>query len=213
MSNGRKSDDLRPTDHGASGGGVGWPDPPPPRRLPPVSHEDASDEVAGLLDTLRFGSQPVGNIFATLAHHPKLLKRWTDFGGTLLFGGELPGRDRELLILRTGWTCRAHYEWAHHVRIARAVGISDEEIARSKAGPSADGWDERDQLLLAAADELHESYRISDATWAGLSALYNPAQLVEICMVVGQYHLVAYTLNSLGVQLEDEYVSPEIGGD
>ncbi|OWY58966.1 carboxymuconolactone decarboxylase, partial [cyanobacterium TDX16] len=31
---------------------------------------------------------------------------------------------------------------------------------------------------------------------------YSEAQLIEICMVVGQYHLVAFTLNSLGVERE-----------
>jgi hypothetical protein len=35
-----------------------------------------------------------------------------------------------------------------------------------------------------------------------LAEHFTPAQLVEIPMVVGQYHLVAFTLNSLGVQLD-----------
>ena len=32
----------------------------------------------------------------------------------------------------------------------------------------------------------------------------DPAQLIELCMVVGQYHLVAFTLNSLGVEGEGD---------
>ena len=70
------------------------------------------------------------NIFATLARHPRLFKRWSAFGGTLLYRGTLPERERELLILRTGYLCRAHYEWGQHVDIARAAGLIDEEIAR-----------------------------------------------------------------------------------
>ena len=62
------------------------------------------------------------NIFGTLAHHPKLLKRWLVFGNHVLAKSTLPARDRELLILRTGWRCRAPYEWAQHVLIGRAVG-------------------------------------------------------------------------------------------
>jgi hypothetical protein len=51
-------------------------------------------------------------------------------------------------------------------------------------------------------DELHAGARISDATWAGLGRHLNEKQLIELPMLVGQYHLVAFTLNSLGVQPE-----------
>ena len=59
------------------------------------------------------------NIFTTLVRHPGLFRKWLPFGGKLL-AGKLPPRDRELLILRTGWNTRADYEWHQHVRIARA---------------------------------------------------------------------------------------------
>ena len=41
-----------------------------------------------------------------------------------------------------------------------------------------------------------------DATWAALAEVYDIPQLIEVPMLVGQYHLVAMTLNSLGVQLD-----------
>src|SRR3546814_11705462 len=70
------------------------------------------------------------------------------------------------------------------------------------ACPEAEGWSREDASLLRAADELHADSRIGDATWAALAERYDEAQLIELCMVVGQYHLVAFTLNSLGVQAE-----------
>ncbi|MBV8959222.1 MAG: carboxymuconolactone decarboxylase family protein, partial [Actinobacteria bacterium] len=84
----------------------------------------------------------------------------------------------------------------------KLTGLTDEEIARIKLGPDADGWSDLDRTLLRAADELHEEASISDATWSELSAVYDDKQLTEIPMVVGHYHLVAFTLNSLGVQRE-----------
>lgn len=191
--------------------GGGWPHPLPERRIAPLPREDRSAEAEEVLRPLRASfagpdedpdSRPDANIFATLARHPRLLKRWAAFGGTLLFQGELPERDRELLILRTAWNCRAHYEWGHHVPWARRVGVTEDEVRAVGEGPGATAWSEDDALLLRAADELHEHSRIGDATWAGLVARYTPAQVVELCMVVGQYHLVAFALNSLGVQLE-----------
>ena len=58
--------------------------------------------------------------------------------------------------------------------------------------------------LLRAADELHADSRIGDATWAELAGRYDEQQLIEVCMVVGQYHLVAFTLNTLGVEPETD---------
>jgi alkylhydroperoxidase family enzyme len=144
------------------------------------------------------------NIFSTLARHPKLFKRWSAFGGTLLYGGVLPARERELLILRTGYLCRAPYEWGQHVVIGRAAGLTDEEIARVAAGPDADGWSTEEATLIRAADELHADSSIGDATWAALAEQWDEQQLIEVCMVVGQYHLVAYMLNSLGVEPESD---------
>jgi alkylhydroperoxidase family enzyme len=170
-------------------------------RIPPLPADGREPRTQQILDSLVQADGQELNIFTTLARHPRLLKRWAAFGGVLLTGS-LPARERELLILRTGWHCRAAYEWGQHVAIARAAGLTDEEIERVAAGPRAPGWGDEDALVLQAADELHADAVISDATWAALAAQWSDEQLIELCMVVGQYHLVAFTLNSLGVEGE-----------
>ena len=168
-----------------------------PLRVPPLPADERDERTAELL-----GSLGDLAIFSTLAHHPRLLKRWSQFGGVLLYGGELPARARELLILRTAWNCEADYEWGQHVRIGLDAGLTRDEI-EAVVGPVDDGgWSEADAALLHAADELHRDAHIGDATWGALAATWSVPQLIELCMVVGQYHLVAFTLNSLGVQRE-----------
>lgn len=177
-----------------------------PLRVAPLGPDDRDERTTELLSSLRVpgGDGRDLNIFATLAHHPRLLRRWSQFGGVLLFGGELPERERELLILRTAWHCQADYEWGQHVRIALAAGVTPDEItAISAGGPDDPGWSDEDAAVLRAADELHADAHVSDETWAALGQRWTTAQLIELCMVVGQYHLVAFTLNSLGVQRED----------
>jgi 4-carboxymuconolactone decarboxylase len=173
-------------------------------RIPPLPAEGRAPEVEELLSGYRRPDGSELHIFTTLARHPRLLKRWGAFGGTLLYRGRLSARDRELLILRTGYLTRARYEWGQHVEIGRAAGLGDDEIARVAAGPAAEGWSVDDATLLRAADELHADARIGDATWAALAERYDEQQLIEVCMTVGQYHLVAFTLNSLGVEPESD---------
>jgi alkylhydroperoxidase family enzyme len=140
------------------------------------------------------------NIHATLAHHPKLLKRWTVFGNHVLFKSTLPAREREILILRIGWLCGSEYEWGQHVEIGRRSGLGDEEITWIAEGPEAPGWTETDALLLRATDELHADAFISDSTWKALSERWNTQQLIDLVFTVGQYNLVSMALNTLGVQ-------------
>ncbi len=190
------------------GGGPVRPSAP---RIPPLAEAEQDDQARELLS--QTGGPTVGatNIFATFVRHPGLFRRWLPFGGKLM-AGKLPARDRELLILRTGWNCRSDYEWAQHVRIAQAVGVTDDEIERIRAGADLDGWSEHDALLMRAADELHVDACLSDATWASLAERYDEPQMIELPMLVGHYHLVAFTLNSLGVQVEAEVTAGNAEG-
>src|SRR5690606_38199303 len=89
-----------------------------------------------------------------------------------------------------------------HVRIARRAGLTDEEIERVKQGPDAAGWSADDALLLRAADELHRDACLSDATWEALAHRYDERRMIEVPMLVGHYHMVAYPQCSLGAQGE-----------
>jgi 4-carboxymuconolactone decarboxylase len=170
-------------------------------RIPPVPHEERTGQIRQLLDEAVAGAAADANIFTTFVRAPGLFRRWLPFGGKLL-KGKLPARDRELLILRTGWNCGAEYEWAQHARLALSCDLSVAEIDLVAQGPDAQGWVDFEASLLRAADELHSDSMISDATWAELAERYDAEQLIEVPMLVGHYHLVAMTLNTLGVQLD-----------
>ncbi|MBW2291425.1 MAG: carboxymuconolactone decarboxylase family protein [Deltaproteobacteria bacterium] len=166
-------------------------------RLQPLTDDQLDPETKE-----RMGGH-ILNIFRTLAHHPKLLKRWLVFGNHILSKSSLTPRDREIAILRVGWLCQAGYEWGQHVPIGKDAGLSDEEIDRITRGPDADGWSAAESALLRAADELHEDSFITDATWASLNEHYTTQQLMDLVFTVGQYHTVSMALNTFGVQLEE----------
>jgi AhpD family alkylhydroperoxidase len=142
------------------------------------------------------------NVFTTLGRHRGLFRRWLIFASALMPGGKLPRDETELLILRVAHNTGSDYEWSHHERIGRAAGLTPEEIARVRQGSDAEGWSPRRALLLRAADELHADSQIGDELWAELEGSYEPRLLIEICMLVGHYEMLAMTLNSLRVQPE-----------
>ncbi len=175
-------------------------------RIPPLPESEFSEKLQPILEVRPPGLDgrlADNNIFPTLAHHEVLFRAWLPFGNALLSRGVLDPRERELLILRTGYNCRSAYEWGQHVRISEAVGIEREEIIRVAAGPDADGFSATDRALLRAADELHARAKISDDTWAELAEIYDERGLIEIAMLVGHYHMVAFALNSLEVELDE----------
>jgi AhpD family alkylhydroperoxidase len=154
--------------------------------------------LARLIGAATGGGAP--NIFTTLGRHRRLFRRWLRFAGALMSGGKLPRRDTELLILRVAHNTGCDYEWAHHERLGAAAGLSAEQIARVRDGPRADGWSEREALLLRAADELHADRAISSSVWEELRPLLSDEELIELCLLVGHYEMLAMTLNSLRVQ-------------
>jgi len=145
----------------------------------------------------------VVNIFRVLMQHPKLARSWSRFAGYILSADQtLPAREREILILRIGWLNQAQYEWEQHVRIGKSAGLSDDEVDRISKGPKQ-GWDRHDAALIQAADDLFENSVVSDDTWKTLSERYNTEQMMDAVFTIGQYNLVSWALNSLGVPLDD----------
>jgi 4-carboxymuconolactone decarboxylase len=169
-------------------------------RIPPLSIEEQGEfdwgALAGHVDL------PVQNILATLARHPRVLTGYKSFVGPLGQSGNLPPRDRELLVLRTAWRCQAEYEWGRHIRWAHRSGLTDVEIDRLKLSGLSPDWEPFDAILVRAADELHDDACIGDETWSVLATRYDESQLIEVPMVVGAYHVGAFASNSLGIGME-----------
>jgi alkylhydroperoxidase family enzyme len=171
-------------------------------RLDPVPEAERTDEMKKLLSDFGGTGGSAANLRGTLIRHPGLFRKWWPFTGKLL-AGKLPARDRELLILRTAWRCRSGYEWGQHVILGKAAGISPEDLELVTRGPDASDCDPYDAVLLRAVDELHDGACLANQTWLALAERYDERQLIEVPILVGQYHLLAFTLNSLGVQRED----------
>lgn len=175
-----------------------------PPRLSPLAPPYDADVARTLERMVPPGMEPI-RLFRTIAHHPQLLDRFRSTGSTLLAHGTLEPRDREIVIHRTTARCGAGYEWGVHAALfAPAVGLTDEQLEATARGSADDpALSDQDRLLVRLADELHDTSTVSDELWAAMAERWRADQLVELIALAGNYHLVSFLANALGVEPEE----------
>lgn len=139
-------------------------------------------------------------VFLTLGRHRRLFWGWLLFAGALMPGGRLPRRETELVILRVATLERSDYELAQHRRLGRRAGLSTSQVDRVAAGPEADGWSDRERLLLSVTDALHARGDLDDVEWQSLRAQLDERETIELVLLVGHYTMLATALRTLRVQ-------------
>jgi 4-carboxymuconolactone decarboxylase len=177
-----------------------------PPRITPLAPEEMSPDATKMVAELRRvvglpPDAPVPEFTATCLKHPRLFREHTNLA-LVVMKGEIPDRDRELVVLRVGWLLQAPFEWTEHVKIGkRLADFTTEEIERVTIGSSAPGWSERDRAVLKATEELLADAMISDETWDALSRYFDEKQLLELPILVGQYVGVGFLQNSIRARL------------
>jgi len=142
---------------------------------------------------------PDAHLFSTLGRQRRLFRAWLLFAARLMPGGSLRRRDTELVILRVAHLRRCRYELEHHTRIARRVGLDAATVERVGVGPTADGWSPREHALLCAVDALLIKRDIDDDSWQLIGTHLREPQLVELCLLVGHYDMLALTAAALRI--------------
>ena len=144
------------------------------------------------------------NVFRVLLHSPKVAKAVSDLLLAQLFGDNFDRRQRELVIMRTGWATGCDYEWTQHWRVAEALGIDGESVVAVRDWEGADSLSAADRAVLAATDETIDSGRISDATWAACCAhLPSEAERIELVLAISNWRLFSEMFQSLRIPLEE----------
>ena len=182
-------------------------------RIAPVALEGCTQEQREIVEPMK-ARGPILNIFRTLLNHPAAARAFLGWGGYILSRkSTLPPREREIVILRTGFLCRCGYEWTQHAPIGRRAGLTDDEIARIKLGADAPGWSKADAALLRATDDLHREQFITEPVWEELARHFQERQRMDMVFTAGQYTQISMLLNSFGVQLDEgQVLDPDLRG-
>lgn len=146
---------------------------------------------------------PEMHLFTTLGHRRLLFWAWAFYGARLL-RGRLAAADTELVILRVAHLRGSEYELQHHRKMGRRRGLNDDTQAMIFAWPNAaEGLTDRQRALLSATDEFINDRSISPAVWEQLSSHLDRRQLIEFCMLAGQYDGLAATMAALDIPLDN----------
>jgi 4-carboxymuconolactone decarboxylase len=144
------------------------------------------------------------HLFATLGQHKRLFLSMMPYSA-LLLRGRLPQVDTELVILRVAHLRGSEYELQHHRWMGRRRGLDDQTQALIFAWPNAtaNALTDRQQTLLSATDEFILTRAISPEVWRRLSSHLDRRQIIEFCLLAGQYDCLAATMSALQIPLDN----------
>jgi len=144
------------------------------------------------------------SVFRILLRQPKLAKRINDLLMTLLIGGDLDARLRELIIMRIGWATGSVYEWTQHWRVALQLGVPESDVLAVRDWREHSNWSDVDRAILQATDETLEDGAVSPETWAECAKhLPTETEQLELLGAIGTWRMISQILRSLEVPLED----------
>jgi AhpD family alkylhydroperoxidase len=145
---------------------------------------------------------PRFHLFDVLGQHKLLFLAWLPLSSILLYFGRLSRTDAELVVLRVAHLRDCEYELQQHRRVARSRGLDADLQAKIFEGPDAEGLTDRQRAVITATDEFVITRSMSPETWAALSGHFDRRQLIEFCMLAGQYDTLAATMATLKIPLD-----------
>jgi 4-carboxymuconolactone decarboxylase len=156
-----------------------------PRATGPFSIVDPAGRLAGP--------------FNALLHAPTIGSAVEQLGAALRFGGSLDARTRELVICSVAAHWDSAYERYAHERVAREVGVTDDELAAVRDRRIPNGLGGGEQVALELAGALLRERAVPQELYDAAADRHGPSGVVEICTVVGYYQLLAGLLAAADV--------------
>jgi alkylhydroperoxidase family enzyme len=178
-----------------------------PRRIPPLRRRELRLRQRGFLALIRVlaGETYDYTCFRVTARLPgKVMPLHTMFFTQLLQHGRIPGADSERIVIRVAWRAGGQYEYAHHTRMALALGVSKSEI-ETLTHDTDDNWSPRIRAFMTAVDELISTGNLSPVTFDELHRHLDQDQILEFATLVGHYVMATMMLSVAGCPIEPAF--------
>ena len=182
-------------------------DPESGCRLPLPKRDELDDTGKRLYDIV---TDPKGGTIRGLRgpggiqlHSPAFAELARPINHYLRHEAGLGARVRELAILTTARECDSQFEWAAHEGEALRAGIAPAIIDVIKHRKSTQGLSEIDAAIIEFGRQAVGQHKVTSAAFARLKALFEPAKLVDLVMLMGNYAGTAVLLAAFDMQVAD----------
>jgi 4-carboxymuconolactone decarboxylase len=147
------------------------------------------------------------NIFHKLVHSPAIFRAVAETTAMTLGELALDPVLRELAICTVARLTGATYPHHRHMEVAKRVGIDAAKLLALPVYKEHPAFSAQERVVMAAAEELTERFRISPELKAQLAEFLNYEQRVELAWTIGFYNAVARVASACEVEVET--VAPE----
>jgi alkylhydroperoxidase family enzyme len=197
---------------GEQGGTVSKANPYPPKdaglpRVPPLDPATAARDSQRFMEAARQLLGTLPNSVRIWAHVPHVGKLFLPFFVAFErdgLGSVLPGALRLMVMLKTHYVHSATYLLTHHTALARAAGVTDEQIAALASGSTAESsFSSRDRAAIEWAEEVaRNTAKRNQAVHEALRKNFNDAEVVELTGLVAICSNADLVYNALRVPTE-----------
>jgi alkylhydroperoxidase family enzyme len=175
----------------------------PVARLPLVSEHPDDPALAKMFDAIRARGGAVLNIHRVQGHSPALARVRGEYAYAIRFDTIVQPLLREIAILRVGEILHTEYDRKQHAPMAKACGLTDAQLDALGNWRASTLFDERQRALLGYVDALVvKGGDVDDATFAALRREFNPREIVEITLTVGNYYTTGILTKAFKLQPE-----------
>ena len=172
-------------------------------RIPYITEED-HPELAELVGRLKAGrGGHLINIYRLLLNSPALAETWFAHANTVRWKTELPGRLRELVIIRVAHLNRGAYVLRQHVpKLALADGVSQAECDALADERTHDRFSAAERAALAYTGAMTRDIEVPGDVFDALRPHFSNRQIVELTVLIATYNMLTRILQALQVDLE-----------
>lgn len=194
-------------------------------RLPSLTPEELSDRQREVYEQIAGGRRTQGpQLFAltddrgaltgpfnAFVHAPDIGAALGALGESIRYQGSLSDRIREIAILSVAAYHRSAFEWYAHERVARHIGLSDDEISAIRRLVPVELPSDAEVLAYEVCRVVLRDRDVPDALYGRAIDELGTAAVVELVMLVGYYQSLALLLSVFHVAAPEPVPWPAPG--
>jgi 4-carboxymuconolactone decarboxylase len=175
-------------------------------RLPLPKHEDLDETGKRAYDRANTPGKTIVGLRGPAGIHlysTKTVEAHNTINHYLRFDAGFDPKVREVAILTVAREMDSQFEWAAHEPEALKVGVPAIVIDVIKYRKSTDSLSETDAAVIEFGRQLFRNHKVAPAAFARLKALFEPGQLVDLVLLMGNYAGTAVLLAAFDMQVAE----------